>query len=71
MNVIEGKFSKEKRPLQDVLPVLIKAIESGDYSDMVVMLDGEETAFMTTMSIPETYFTLGLMQKLILEPTDD
>lgn len=73
MNVVEGKFNKEqeKRSLEDVLPVLVEAIKSGQYQDMVVMLEGEDTAFMTTMSIPDTYFALGIMQKLILEPFDD
>lgn len=73
MNVIEGKFDKEqgKRSLADTLPVLIEAIESGQYDDMIVVLEGEETAFMSTMSIAETFYTLAIMEKHLLDPFDD
>ena len=70
MNVVEGKFKKEEeetRNIASALPALVEAIESGEYTDMVILLEGEESAFMTTMTIAETYFALGIMQKVILD----
>ena len=52
MNVVEGKFKKEKeetRNIASALPALVEAIESGEYTDMVILLEGEESAFMTTL----------------------